>query len=165
MHTVYGAHTTYDLSEWIQEDPAPGSLTSTDVPYPDLSPTTMAFLLVDHHAPTANSLIPSALVTQSGGSFIPTPLHSDTFTFVRPTGYAAQYLNDASEVNAAEYQFDVNLDNWTALSATDQYTAANALTDAIAAFKHRLTTQSWPSDSHIDIVYAEDITTSELALA
>ncbi|HEX3793355.1 MAG TPA: G1 family glutamic endopeptidase [Acidimicrobiales bacterium] len=162
MTTTYGAKANYDLAEWIQEDPSPGMLTAVNAPYPVISPTTMAFLQVNHQIPGADSVIPAALVTRSGKSFIPSSLRADTFTFVPPIGYAKQYLKDAVEVDTADSQFGVRLSSWKKMSSTQKMSAAQSLASALGTFGHQLVTQPWPKHAHPDIVYSVKVIDEEL---
>ena len=50
----YGAGRIPNVAEWFQEDPTPGDVTATDLPYPTMSAVTFRHLMVNNAVPKLN---------------------------------------------------------------------------------------------------------------
>jgi hypothetical protein len=142
----YGAATSFNLGQWIQEDP---TLSSFDVhlPYPHMSLTTFTQLQINRGVPHLHFDDSQAMSSPNGVTLIPSKVRNDQFTFRHARGAAQQYLQDDVSLVTAEYPFDNDAqDNVTPTSLVEQ-----VLQNALSNFVANLRAQSWPKATHSDI--------------
>ena len=75
----YGGSDRFSQAEWVQEDPASGEATTTDVPYPLTSTVAFEDLEVDHRPPHLGYSRGLALSTTSHVFLVPSRPHDDGF--------------------------------------------------------------------------------------
>jgi hypothetical protein len=142
----YGATTSFNLGQWIQEDPTLGSF-DVHLPYPTMSFTTFTQLQIDRRVPHLHFDDAQAMSSPNGVTLIPSTVRSNQFTFHHASGAAQQYLQDDVSLATAEYPFDNDAqDNVTPTSLVEQ-----VLQNALSNFVSNLRAQSWPKGTHSDI--------------
>ncbi len=99
----YAPDETFNQGEWLQEDPATGEVTSTDVPYADTSEISFQRLRLDGRIPSLKFTDGHALSTVGGTYLVPTHVRHDAFSLVSATGAARQFLADAEKLDSALY--------------------------------------------------------------
>jgi hypothetical protein len=142
----YGATTSFNLGQWIQEDPTLGSF-NVHLPYPNMSLTTFTHLRINRGVPHLYFNDAGALTSPNGVTLIPSKVRNNQFTFHHAGGAAQQYLQDEVSLATAEYPFDNDAqDNVTPTSLVEQ-----VLQNALTNFVSNLRAQSWPKGTHSDI--------------
>lgn len=135
----YGAGTVPNQAEWLQEDPTPGDVTATDLPYPSMSAPTFEDLRVNRTTPKLSQSEAKVLFPTNGGFLVPTSVRSDSFTFNQPQGLALAYLVQARHLDAVGAQFAVAQVRWRTLSQSERLSAAEQIeqgyTSNLEAFK------------------------------
>jgi hypothetical protein len=136
----YARGATFDLGQWIQEDPTEGGLTQ-HLAYPSMAAPTFSHLSLDSAAPTIREDYGQVLSTASGVHLVPTAVARNQFTFHGATGAARQYLDDVFPYDEALYPLQVDLfDNRAPNTTTVQ-----RLSSTLSTLRNQLMTQTWPT--------------------
>jgi hypothetical protein len=140
---AYDPHATYTQAEWLQEDPAPSSVTAKDLPYPTMGVAVFTSVQVNGATPTLVADNAVTLSATGGVYLVPTRFLHTSFTFRRATGAARRYLADAFAVDTVQAQFDVELRTWSTLSAPTRRGDVHDLSVAEVAMVRTLLSQPW----------------------
>lgn len=140
----YGRGGTFNQAEWLQEDPAPASVTPVDLPYPRLSTVTFSRLMVNGAPPALGRGDGQTLMTLHGGTFVPTAVSSDSFSLLRPTGVPARYLSYAGSLDRVLSTFEAALALWPRLPVAVRDKVATELVRGYASSRQRFIAFSWP---------------------
>lgn len=106
----YGQNDSFTQGEWLQEDPASAGSPGVDLPYADTSPVDFQSVRINDTVPSFRYSDEGALSTQDGVYLVPTPFVRDSFSLVRPTGAALQYISDAETVDASLSRIAAQID-------------------------------------------------------
>jgi peptidase A4-like protein len=137
----YARGSTFNLGQWIQEDPTEGGL-SQHLPYPSMQAPTFRDLTLDTSVPKVQENDAQVLSTVRGVHLVPTlPTHNQ-FTFHNATGAARQYLNDVFGYDVALYPLQVAVFDKQPPSAA---TLAH-LETSIKKLREKWQTQTWPAN-------------------
>jgi hypothetical protein len=129
----YGAGRVPNQAEWMQEDPSPGDVTATDLPYPAMSTVTLQHLKVNNGTPSLARTDARVLLPSNGGYLVPTSFRSDSFTFVQAQGLARAYLIDARQLDASIALFEVAGLRWNTDSKAERLLAVQTAEQGYAA--------------------------------
>jgi hypothetical protein len=137
----YARGATFNLGQWIQEDPTEGGL-SQHLPYPSMQAPTFRDLTLDTSVPKVQENDAQVLSTVRGVHLVPTlPAHNQ-FTFHNATGAARQYLNDVFGYDVALYPLQVAVfDKQPPSAATLAHLEAS-----IKKLREKWQTQTWPAN-------------------
>jgi hypothetical protein len=137
----YAKGASFNLGQWIQEDPTEGGL-SQHLPYPSMQAPTFSHLTLDASVPTIREASGQVLSTVSGVHLVPTLPRHNQFTFHDATGAARQYLNDVFAYDVALYPLQVDVFDKTSPSTV---TLAK-LESTITKLRNQWQTQTWPAN-------------------
>ena len=143
----YAVGKSFTQAEWLQEDPAPSSVTAVDEPYPQLSRVVFSNLKVNEKQPHLTRSDGVTLTAQGGTYLVPTAVSNDSFSLVAPTGQAKTYLVLAGRLDHAASVYDVQLAKWNTLTEPARRAAAHDLALAFGANAAQFTSHSWPQKS------------------
>jgi hypothetical protein len=141
----------YAQGEWLQEDPAFGLVTSTDVPYADTSAVTFQHLEVNGKPPKLKFTNSQALSTTGGIYLAPTHVEHDGFSLVPAIGAARQYLMDAETLDSSLYQVTVQLIDPKFLTKRTQPGMSHQLANDYGRFAASLKSQNWPTRDEMSL--------------
>jgi hypothetical protein len=147
----YGVGAAFTAAEWIQEDPTADSVTAVDLPYPEMSTVVFQGVTVNGAAPHLTLDEGQTLSAADGIFLVPSPLHDDAVSLSVPTGVAAQYLHDASKLDAALSAFNVEFSSWSSTSTATRTLDVDTLEHAYKANATAFTSQTWPAAARSDI--------------
>jgi hypothetical protein len=147
----YGAHATYNYAEWELEDPAQGTVAPEDIPFPANATATFQHLRVDGRAPHLTRKNGQTLSANGGAIEVPTPVRDDSFTYIRPTGAAQKYLEDARIIDFAEDKFSAEFPVWSTYSGRTRLRYVGKLVDAFHEGARDFRSQKWPAPSRRDV--------------
>jgi hypothetical protein len=159
----YSAGVSFSVGEWIQEDPAPGEVTSHDTPYPNIANPDFQKLEIDGRAPELSRRNGQVLIASSGAIRVPTLVQHDSFTFKAPKGTALQYLTDARRLDAGVSVFDAAQVSWqttpTRKRRDDVLDLIGVLKSNVGVFK----SQSWPKGTGGLIAKLDTLTSEQIS--
>jgi hypothetical protein len=141
---AYAGFSSFNRGEWIQEDPTPYLVSPQDVPYPQMTAVRFSNLMVNGRQPRLTRHDAMILMAFGGEINVPTRVHSDSFTFLRPRGSALQYLVNVRNVDRAASLFDVAFATWQFLPNEKRNAAADKFANSYDQFEKALVTQNWP---------------------
>ncbi len=147
---------TYNLAEWIQEDPSEALSSGTNAPYAVTSVVSVDHLAVDGRPPHLSYLDASALLTSNGVYLVPTAEVDDGFTLAPAHGFERQYLQDvqASDAKLSALLIPVDENDFSVLQAGGQLSPAalanlrvviGQVASVYAKVAMQLGEQSWPA--------------------
>jgi hypothetical protein len=139
VFTPYGKGESFNLGQWIQEDPTVGGL-SQHLPYPSMQDPTFSHLTLDLTTPTLPVADGQVLSTVSGVHLVPTSVTGNQFTFHDATGAARQYLNDTFAYDEALYPLQVDL----FYKEAPNDASVQHLASTLSTLKQKLSAQTWP---------------------
>jgi hypothetical protein len=142
----YGATTSFNDGEWIQEDPTTGDF-DVHLPYPKMSLVTFSHLRLNEQVPQLNFKYATVLSSSNGVYLIPTSVRHNRFTFHHAKGATLQYLQDALPLATALYPFDNDAQD----NVTPSRFIVQDLESNIRVFASDLKTQRWPKATRPDI--------------
>jgi hypothetical protein len=142
----YGQNDSFTQGEWLQEDPASGSAPGVDIPYADTSPIRFQDVRVNDVVPRFHYRDEGALSTQDGVYLVPTSFVGDSFSLVRPTGAALQYISDAETVDASLSRIGGQID-WVdhSTASTTAVAEVKQLAGLYRESARLVDTQIWPA--------------------
>jgi hypothetical protein len=144
---AYGVGQTFSQAEWLQEDPAPASVTAVDEPYPQLSPVVFKDLRVNDRVPHLTRSDGATLSAQDGIYLVPSTVRDGSFSLVAPKGAAKTYLVLAARLDHAISVYDVQLSKWNTLSRKARKAAVLNLASAYSENASQFASHSWPRRS------------------
>jgi hypothetical protein len=136
----YASGASFNLGQWIQEDPTEGGL-SQHLPYPSMQAPTFSHLTLDASVPKVHEADAQVLSTKSGVHLVPTLATHNQFTFQNATGAARQYLNDVFAYDVALYPLQVDV----FLKESPNAATLARLETTIAKLREQWQTQTWPA--------------------
>lgn len=142
---AYAPQAAYDVAEWIEEDPATGYVSASDVPYPRLSTVQFRALRLDGRSPHLVRENGTTLITNGDGVFVPTPVRRDGFVLVRPTGAARRYLVDVRVLDHWTSEYQAALVNWSAMPLAARVRLVRGLVKAFRRAATMLAHDQWPA--------------------
>jgi len=159
----YGRGVSFTVSEWIQENPAPGEVTPVDAPYPNISNATFEKLKVNGQTPRLQRRNGQVLIASSGAIRVPTLVTNDSFTFHTPRGAARQYLEDARRLDAGVSLFDSKQVRWSTIPLAQRRGDVRALIDVLRVNIKTFETQSWPKKTQTTLSKLDALTTQQIS--
>lgn len=139
---AYGAGSSFDSAQWLQEDPTIGS-PANHVAYPTMQAPTFTHLTQNDKAPLLGEANGQVLMTADGVYLVPTSVDEDQFTFENATGAARQYLHDIYPYDVALYPFQVS----QFLQQSPSTAVLQNINSTLAALAVALRTQTWPANA------------------
>jgi hypothetical protein len=143
----YGVGQSFTQAEWLQEDPAPSSVTAVDEPYPRLSSVVFSDLEVNDQPPHLTRSDGVTLSARGGIFLVPTSVRNGSFSLVAPKGAAKAYLVLAAELDHAVSVYNVQLSKWNTLSVQGRKAAADDLAAEFTQNASQFASRSWPRAS------------------
>ncbi len=105
----YARGASFNLGQWIQEDPTEGGL-SQHLPYPSMQAPTFSHLTLDASVPKVHASVTRKCSPRpSGVHLVPTRRHTISSPSSNATGAARQYLNDVFAYDVALYPLQVDV--------------------------------------------------------
>jgi hypothetical protein len=150
IHSIevsYGAGSTYNQGEWLQEGPAVGAVADKDVPYADISTVTFKHLKINRHPPHLRFADAQAFATVSGIYLVPSKQEGDRFSLLPAKGATRQYLRDAEQFDAASDPIALQIVVPKPKTQQSPESIAQALDNAYLALESQLRTQRWPAST------------------
>jgi hypothetical protein len=140
----YGAGQTFTQGEWLQEDPAAGQVTATDVPYADTSIVSFQHLRLNGRGPHLKFADAQALSTVSGTYLVPTHVRHDAFSLLPASGAARQFLADAEKLDSSLYHSVILFLPGSHPSGRSQRVLVAEEAKSYGRFADQVTAQVWP---------------------
>jgi hypothetical protein len=141
---ITSATVSANRAEWVQEDPTPGAIASSDLPYPIMAAPVFTDLLLNRLQPMLPYTDGQVLSTQNGTFFVPSRARHDGFVFTTPHGAARQYLIDALHFDTQYSRFVVELTRWGQLGDASRRNALRQVERAYSVSRSSLLRQHWP---------------------
>jgi hypothetical protein len=160
----YAKGVDFTVSEWIQENPAPGAITAVDAPYPDVANVTFQRMKVNDKPPRLQRSDGQVLIASSGAIRVPSPVTRDSFTFHAPRGSARQYLEDARRLDAGVSSFDAKQVRWSTVSRTRRRGDVEALISVLRTNLKVFKSQSWPTKTRKPLSKLDALTSQQISL-
>jgi hypothetical protein len=160
----YAKGVVFTVSEWIQENPAPGAITPVDAPYPDVANVVFQKLRVNDKAPRLRRSDGQVLIASTGAIRVPSPVTHDSFTFHAPHGSARQYLEDARRLDAGVSSFDAKQVRWSTVTQTHRRRDVTALIDILRSNVKIFKSQSWPKKTRKPLSELDELTGKQIAM-
>ena len=145
----YGSSDHFTQAEWLQEDPANGELTSTDVPYPSISAVAFSHLEVNHRPPRLRYADAQVLSTVNDVFLVPTHPQGDSFALGHPSGATAQLLSDFEMYAKAVASVNLAYDEDLVDPGSAPLPSGNEVMRPLLLLEGTLTRQSWPSGQQV----------------
>jgi len=147
----YGVGKVFNVGEWIQEDPAPASITAVDLSYPNVANAKIDRVRINGHSPKLSRVDAQVLIAKGGIIRVPTKFRSDSFSFKQPTGVQDQYLTDASNFDVGVNLFNAEFARWSTMSKAGKILAVQLYVDALKINARVFTSQTWPKTAGVDV--------------
>jgi hypothetical protein len=147
----YGGSDRFSQAEWVQEDPASGEATTTDVPYPLTSTVAFEDLEVDHRPPHLSYSRALVLSTTSHVFLVPSRPHDDGFALVPATGAAVQLLTDVESFESAVARVNLAHEEDLEDPTLAPLPTAREITQPMSGLAHLLAGQDWPGPLRSDV--------------
>lgn len=159
----YEARVHFTTAAWIQEDPAPGVVSSRDTPYPVMTNVEFQNLKINGVNPRLNLADGLVLIASTGEIRVPTAVRNDSFTFTAPYGAQRQYLEDARTLDIGVAKFQADFVNWkttpTAARSLDVKDFVNVLRTNVKDLQR----QAWPGSTQASISKLIQVTNRQIA--
>jgi hypothetical protein len=141
----YAAANRFTQADWLQEDPADGEETTTDMPYALTSTVDFQHLEVNHRAPRLRYEDAAVLAATNNVILVPTRPQDDGFSLRAPSGDAAQLLRDAASYDAAIAPVNLAYEEDVERPGSAPLPSVGSMTNPMTTFADVLSAQSWPS--------------------
>jgi hypothetical protein len=158
----YGAGLSFTRAEWLQEDVAPGALTSKDVPYPVMTNVKFRHLQVNGEVPRLKLTDAVVLIASTGEIRVPTAVHDDSFTFRSPSGAQRQYLEDARYLDVGASEFQVEYASWQSTSTKARIVDVRNMISTLESNTKIFAMQTWPKPTRVPIAKLVKVTKTEI---
>jgi hypothetical protein len=158
----YGAGLSFTRAEWLQEDVAPGALTSKDVPYPVMTNVTFRHLQVNGEVPRLKLTDAVVLIASTGEIRVPTAVHDDSFTFRSPSGAQRQYLEDARYLDVGASEFQVEYASWQTTSTKARIVDVKNMISTLESNTKIFDMQTWPKPTRAPLAKLVRVTKLEI---
>jgi Peptidase A4 family len=158
----YGVGLDFTRAEWLQEDVAPGSLTSKDVPYPVMANVKFGHLQVNGEDPRLKLTDAVVLIASTGEIRVPTAVRGDSFTFKSPRGAQRQYLEDARYLDVGASEFQVEYANWPTTSTKARVVDVKNMISTLNSNTKIFAMQTWPKPARVPMAKLVRVTKLEI---
>ncbi len=146
-HTVslsYGKNDSFSQAEWVQEDPTASMTVPANTGYASTTPITIRELRVNGVLPKLTFADRHTLSSPNDIYLVPSAASQGSFSFVHPTGYALQYLEDTERFNVELDPLEVQTLSWRGNPSRVKVQRVDQLARLFSLEAHTLTAQSWP---------------------
>lgn len=143
----YGEGLRATSGEWLQEDPPPSLVSQEDWPYPTESIVRFRDVRMNGRLPKLTRVDGVVLSPNNSttSALVPTPLVGDAFTFVPPSGAAAQYLQDAKTADSSNSVFRADFARWSTTAGSARGLDLRNYELGYTNFAAALASQQWPA--------------------
>jgi hypothetical protein len=141
----FGASSSVNRGQWIQEDPVANNQATADLPYPVTSTVTFDHLEINGRIPKLSFAHAQALSSVSLVDLVPTPVHDDSFSLVPATGAAGLYLADVTMFDDEANAYYLAMGRWNDDSVRTRMVEMRQFDGALGGFDSALESQAWPA--------------------